>query len=203
MTKHPPQPPQPFYDDLEDSLAHGLKMLARGAKDRRAASHTYTVVTIGRDGTPQPRIVVNRGYDPQTRTLRFHTDARSHKLDELRADSRVAVHVYDAKAKIQLRIQAIATIHSDDALHQSAWDATRDFSRICYRVMSAPGDALDDPAVLGFTAGERDDEGVENFIAVTLAIQSLEWLYLASQGHRRARFVWDEAGQMMQTWLVP
>lgn len=202
MTHHTPPPP-PFYDDLDASLAHALKMLARGAKDRRVASHTFTVATIGLDGTPQPRIVVNRGYDPESRSLRFHTDARSPKLDEIRADPRAAVHVYDAKAKIQLRIQALATIHSDDELRQGAWDATRDFSRICYRVVSAPGDTLEDPTALGFTEGHSADEGAENFVAVTLAIQSLEWLYLAAQGHRRARFVWDDQGKTAQTWLVP
>lgn len=202
MTQHTP-PPQPFYDDLDASLAHALKMLARGGKDRRVASHTFTVATIALDGTPQPRVVVNRGYDSQTRSLRFHTDARSLKLDEIRADPRVAVHVYDAKAKIQLRMQALATIHTDDELRQGAWDATRDFSRICYRVVSAPGDTLDDPTSLRFTAGEGSEEGAENFVAVTLAIRSLEWLYLAAQGHRRARFVWDETGKIDQTWLVP
>lgn len=203
MTDHTPPPPQPFYDDLDASLAHALAMLGRGAKDRLEASHTFTVATIGLDGTPQPRIVVNRGYNTESRAVRFHTDARSPKLDEIRADPRAAMHVYDAKAKIQLRMQVLATIHSDDVLSQAAWDATRDFSRICYRVMSAPGDPLDDPSTLGFTAGETVDEGVENFVAVTLAIQSLEWLYLASQGHRRARFVWDKKGQITRTWLVP
>lgn len=203
MTHHEPLPPQPFYNDLEASLAHALKMLSRGAKDRRAASHTFTVVTNGLAGSPQPRIVVNRGYDPETRSLRFHTDARSLKLDEIRADPRAAVHVYDAKAKIQLRIQALATVHSDDALRQGAWDATRDFSRICYRVIPAPGDVLDDPTTVGFADETTPDDGVENFVAVTLAIQSLEWLYLAALGHRRARFAWGENDLISQTWLVP
>jgi hypothetical protein len=193
----------PFYNDLDASLDHGLRMLGRGAKDRRAASHTFTVVTNGLDGTPQPRIVVNRGYDRAARSLRFHTDARSPKLVEIRADPRAAVHVYDARAKIQLRMQVHATLHSQDALHREAWGATRDFSRICYRVVPAPGDVLEKPTALRFSEGQTPDEGVENFVAVTLTLRSLEWLYLAHQGHRRARFVWNDDGHITQSWLVP
>jgi pyridoxamine 5'-phosphate oxidase len=192
-----------YYDDLDATREQALALLVRGVKDRRSGMHTFTVATIGADGTPRLRTVVNRGFDIATRALRFHTDARSPKLQELVDDPRAAIHVYDQRAKTQLRMEALATIHRDDDLRQSAWEKTRDFSRECYRVVRAPGDAVESPSDVTFTDGHHPDEGEENFMAVTLRIHTLEWLYLAHQGHRRAKFSWDQAGGLTQTWLVP
>lgn len=192
-----------FYNDLDASLAHALNLLEKGVKDRRSAMHTFTVATNGSDGTPQLRTVVNRGFDPATRILRFHTDARSPKIAELKADPRVAVHIYDRWAKIQLRLDARASVHTEGPVRASAWEGTRDFSRICYRVTAAPGDTVERPDDVAFTEGAAPDEGEENFVAVTLEVHALEWLYLAADGHRRARFAWDHAGTLSQNWLVP
>lgn len=194
---------EPFYNDLDATRIHALALLVRGAKDRRSALHTLNLATIGSDGAPRIRTVVNRGFDQQTRSLRFHTDARAPKLAELRADSRASAHLYDARAKIQLRLETRATIHADDGLREEAWAATRDFSRICYRVVPTPADVVSDPASIAFTAGDDPQEGAENFVAVTLKIEVMEWLYLAHQGHRRARYRWDDAGLVQQDWLVP
>ncbi|NBR79124.1 MAG: pyridoxamine 5'-phosphate oxidase, partial [Alphaproteobacteria bacterium] len=60
-------------------------MLERGAADRRSAFHTPTVATIGLDGRPRLRTIVLRACDTANRSLRFHTDARSDKINELRA----------------------------------------------------------------------------------------------------------------------
>lgn len=197
------QETSPFYNDLDATRDHALALMVRGVKDRKSGMHTFTVATIGADGAPRLRTVVNRGFDPQTRTLRFHTDARSPKLDELAEDPRAAVHLYDPRAKTQLRLDTVATMHKDGDLRQSAWDATRDFSRECYRVIPAPGDEVDTPLAVTFTEGDDTEEGAQNFVAVTLHMHAMEWLYLASQGHRRARFAWDESGDLSQTWLVP
>ena len=43
--------------------AHALRLLARGAADRRAAFHTPTLSTVGLDGRPRARTVVMRGLD--------------------------------------------------------------------------------------------------------------------------------------------
>ena len=202
-TPSPDPAPPSFYDDLDATRVHALGLLARGVKDRRSAMHTFTVATLGLDGAPRQRTVVNRGFDATTRTLRFHTDSRSAKLAELARDPRAGVHVYDPRAKIQLRLDTVATVHRDDRLRDAAWQATRPFSRVCYRVVPAPGERVADPGSVPFEEGASDDTGVENFVAVTLRIEALEWLYLAHQGHRRARFRWLPDGTVQQDWLVP
>ncbi|MEM6382361.1 MAG: pyridoxamine 5'-phosphate oxidase family protein [Pseudomonadota bacterium] len=197
------QPLPSYYNSLEASLEHALGLLSRGVKDRRSAFHTLTVATANADGSIEQRTVVNRGFDRTNRTLRFHTDTRAPKLAQLRDNPRASVHIYDARAKIQVRLAAVARVHLDTELHQTAWDATRPFSRECYRVVATPGTKVPSPEDLAFLAADDPDAGKNHFAAVTLQIHSLEWLYLAHQGHRRAKFAWDKEGQLSSSWLVP
>jgi hypothetical protein len=196
------EPTPPWYDDLPGSLSQAWALLVRGAADRKHAFHTPSVATIGADGSPRVRTVVLRGASPPSRRLRFHTDARSAKAAELRADPRIAVHAYDPGAKIQLRLTGRATLHRDDEVADAAWKATKSFSRACYRVTAAPGTPTYDPIAALAEAGNGDEAGREAFIAVAVAVERIEWLYLAAAGHRRALFDWS-GDSPAATWLVP
>jgi hypothetical protein len=195
-------PLPPWYNDLAGTLAEAWAMLVRGAADRRHPFHTLQVATIGEDGAPSVRTVVLRAAAPGERTLRFHTDSRSRKARELAADPRVALHAYHPAAKIQLRLSGTATLHRDDAMADSAWAATRPFSRACYRLAAAPGTAVDDPDAALAEAGSGPEAGREVFVAVTVSVARLEFLFLAAAGHRRALFAWR--GEALEArWLVP
>ncbi|MCU0889647.1 MAG: hypothetical protein MUC64_16860 [Rubritepida sp.] len=172
-------------DDLAEVQAEAFRLLARGVADRRSAFHTPTLATIGRDGAPRARTLVLRGFDAPTRTLRLHTDARSH--------------VYDAGQQVQLRLDCVAQVHREDALAEAAWDASRPFSRMCYAIEPAPGTPLDAPP-----EAPRDSEaGRPHFAVLALRFDRLEWLWLAAEGHRRARLAWTPDGTPEATWLSP
>ncbi|MGJ3264050.1 MAG: pyridoxamine 5'-phosphate oxidase family protein [Salinarimonas sp.] len=193
-----------FAGDLEEMLAHAWRQLSRGVKDRRSPYHTPCVATIGLDGRPRQRTVVLRGVEPATARLRFHTDARTEKVAELRQDPRIALHAYDPSGKLQIRVEGRATLHGDDAVAEQSWRATRMASRGVYATDPAPGSALDEPG--GYRLPE--DEGAilagrAHFRVVEIAAESLETLWLAHDGHRRARFVLDGAARAEGTWLVP
>ena len=51
----------------------------------------------------------------------------------------------------------------------------------------------------GFTM-EQSEEGYKNFTVIQCNIESIEWLYLAAKGHRRARF---DITNDNQNWLIP
>lgn len=198
-----------FADDLEETLAHAWRQLARGVKDRRSPFHTPSVATIGRDGRPRLRTVVLRGVEPATARLRFHTDARADKVAELAADPRIALHAYDPQGKFQVRIEGRAIVHGDDALAEQAWRASRMASRVCYATAPAPGSAIGEGGDFRLPADEGEIlAGRRNFCAVEVVAQTLETLYLAHDGHRRARFVLEageagEAAPREACWLVP
>jgi pyridoxamine 5'-phosphate oxidase len=126
------EPIPDFYDDLNGSMVHAWRMLVRGVADRRSPCHSPTVATIGDDGRPRLRTVILRGADPESWSVRFHTDNRSDKVKELTRDNRLSLLVYDPGAKIQIRVEGRATIHTNDAIADAAWGASRSFSQICY-----------------------------------------------------------------------
>jgi len=47
---------------------------------------------------------------------------------------------------------------------------------------------------------EQSEKGYENFTVIKCKIKSIEWLYLAAKGHRRAIFDLDNK---KNSWLVP
>ena len=47
---------------------------------------------------------------------------------------------------------------------------------------------------------EQSEKGYENFTVIKCNIKSIEWLYLAAKGHRRAKF---DLETNKNYWLVP
>jgi len=194
-----------FYDDLEATRREALRLLAEGVDDTRSAFHSPTLATIG-IGAVQPRLrtIVLRAFDPDGPSLRFHTDLRSRKVAEMRANPQVYLHVYDKAAKTQVRIEGWARFHTGDAAADAAWLASRPMSRQCYGMEPGPGGTIEGGGdfVLPEPTEEATRTGRVNFCAVIVEIGSLEWLYLAARGHRRAYFDWTMDGWSGR-WLAP
>jgi hypothetical protein len=184
---------------LADVLAMAQDALVRGVADRHSPLHTPTLATLGIDGAPTLRTVVLRGFHPATRGLCIHTDRRSPKVAALAADPRAMLHGYDAAVRMQLRLAGHATLHLDDTIADAAWAASRKTSRMTYATAWAPGTALPAPPA----APEDPLGGRENFAAVMLRFDSLDWLLLDPAGHARARFDWADDGAMAASWIAP
>jgi len=189
----------PFFNDLDASLSHAWRLLTRGVQDRRSGFHTPAITTIGLDGAPSARTVVLRHVNETARSIRFHTDMRAPKIEELKRDPRIAALFYDFKSKLQLRVNGLATIHEPATpLALQCWEGSQEKSRVCYTQLSPPRMPLHDPH-----EGEiRGSTGLEHFSVVTIEVQKLEWLYLHHEGHRRALFEWRD-GQCHKQWLAP
>lgn len=189
----------PHADDLDEVLAEAFRLLARGVADRRSAFRTPTIATVGPDGAPRIRTMVLRRFEPAARRLTLHTDRRADKLTDIAHEPRLAVHVYDARAALQVRLSAEAHIHAGDAVAREAWAAGAPSSHFGYAITPAPGTeiAAPPPAAIG------DASGFGNFALITLTFDMLEWLWLYHGGHRRARFAWADDGSHSAAWLVP
>lgn len=185
-------------DDLGAIREEAFRLLARGVADRRSACHTPCLATIGLDGAPRLRSVVLRGFAAADRRLRLHTDIRSAKCQEIRANPRAAVHVYDPGGQFQLRLAGLARLHHGDAEAAAAWAGSASHSRACYAILPGPGT----PVPLPPAAPPADDSGAPHFAVIGFTFESLEWLWLNRAGHRRARFVWEGADGHAE-WLVP
>lgn len=183
--------------------------LMRGKADRRSPLHTLSVGTIAQDGCPDQRIMVLRGVDSVACSLRFHTDARSAKVISHSDEQPVSVLGYDPAAKIQLRLKGIARIHRNDGLADEAWAASTLSSRRCYLAQPGPGTeiVLADAGLPDHLADRVPTEtetlpARANFAVLVATIDTVDWLYLAAAGHRRARFT-REGAQWQGRWLIP
>jgi len=194
-----------FYDDLAATHRHAWTMLEQAVADRDAAFHTVQVASLGLDDAPRVRTVVLRAADAAERTLRFHTDARSPKAAELTREPRVEVLAYDPAAAVQLRLSGAGRVEAEGTLAQSAWVSSRPMSRKCYRIALAPGTPIADPydGLPPDHAQVRPDDGRAAFCIVRISVTRLDWLFLAHEGHRRARFGYGPDGTVTSTWLVP
>lgn len=193
------QPRPSHADSLDEILATALRLFSRGVADRRSAFRAPTLASITTAGHPSLRTVVLRGFDPAARVAMIHTDRRSTKIQEIRQAPRVALHVYDPSAALQLRLEATASIHIDDAVAHEAWARTPPMSRKVYAVDTSPGTPVPTPS----QTPEVGTETAANFAVLRLTFDRLEWLWLAREGHRRAAFTWDKSENCLATWLAP
>ena len=184
-------------------LKEAWRLICTGATDRKSSFHLPTIATVDRDGAPNLRTVVLREVDPDRRTLRFHTDNRSPKIQELKTEPRVALHAYDPALQTQLRFAGHAKIHHRDTPSQTAWEESAPMSRLCYAAPDATGAIVSVPPTALRLNDVRDGEGYENFCAVVLTVVRLEWLYLGASGHQRALFEWDANGFVSANWVAP
>ncbi|HMS20672.1 pyridoxamine 5'-phosphate oxidase family protein [uncultured Sphingorhabdus sp.] len=200
-----------FYNDLHLSIAEARRLIEAGADSRHAAAHHPVVATIGSDGSPSQRVMILRHVDWQKRCLRFHTDARSTKLEDLAKNSTASVLIYDPEPKIQLRLSGSAIVHREGAAFDAAWHQSTNFARRCYLAEQAPGIVVAQPTsgLPEWVEGRQPDDAEiaparDNFAILLFTFHSLEWLYLANSGHRRARWQWDSAAaDWCGNWLAP
>lgn len=191
-------------DDVLDDLAARLQQAAR---DRRSAMHMPVVGTSDGD----LRMMVLRACNPDLSCLRFHTDARSPKVETIGNGARVSFLAFDGEAKVQIRAKGLGRIETEGPVADAAWAQADAYARRCYLAEAGPGMPIAGPAsgLPPAMEGIRpSDEQLlparENFAVLLLALTSLDWLYLAHGGHRRARFSRGDPGQPWQgSWVIP
>lgn len=194
-------------DDLGDILPAAFCRWVRGVADRRSAFRTPTVATVAPDGTPQIRTMVLRGFDANARTLTLHTDRRAGKCIDIAHKRRVALHVYDRHAALQIRLSGTARLHIDDEVAAAGWARSSPSSRACYAINPAPGTPVpappEAPKPITLSSGDSRGVGFDQFALMAVIFDQLDWLLLHHSGHRRARFNWGAEGPWQGDWLVP
>ena len=181
-------------------------LLDNAVKDR-SSSFRIPVFVCGNQNDIDGRIVVLRKSDRQNNLLQFHTDLRSPKVDILNNNNKASLLFYDKEEKIQLRAKVECEINNQNSVTEASWKKTQHISRRCYLTDSPPGTTSENPTSgmiskledFDYTM-EQSEEGYKNFTVVKCKIKSIEWLYLAAKGHRRAKF---NIVTNKHSWLVP
>ena len=197
-----------YYNDLDKIYLKIWSLLSDGLADRNAQFH-IPVFVCGSKKEFDGRIIVLRGINNIKKTLWFHSDIRSKKIETLKNNSQASFLFYDKKEKIQIRAIGKTKIHYKNSFTDSSWKNTAHMSRQCYLGKRNPGSSTNNP-----TSGLSEDIdnskysmseselGYNNFFVVVTFLTSIEWLYLASKGHRRAKFILLN-DQVDKKWLIP
>ena len=182
------------------------ELLENGANERDHDFHIMTFCTIGKVGV-EARSVVLRNFDKEKNIIRFHTDYRSPKLNDIKNNPNTVCLVYSYKLKTQLRIKTHSSIHYEDSTWNTAWDSTGLSSRKCYLTKYDPSRNIDEkddglPLELkGKTPSlKQSEEGKKNFCVVDNKILEMDYLYLKSSGHERMRL---DFNNNEFSWMAP
>tara|TARA_Y100000590_G_scaffold50299_1_gene53064 strand:- start:3300 stop:3914 length:615 start_codon:yes stop_codon:yes gene_type:complete len=197
-----------YYNNLDKVYLKIWELLRTGLQNRDMPFH-LPVFICGDKQKFDGRIVVLRGVDESESKIWFHSDIRSKKIKVLKSNSRATLLFYDKNEKIQLRISGNTKINYQNQISKKSWEKTVHMSRQCYLGEKAPGSNVSIPTSglttevdnLKYTK-EESEIGYKNFCVVEIYIESIEWLYLAAKGHRRASFNLGKK-QLEKRWLIP
>ena len=195
-----------YYESLEEIKNKYWSMLDDAVTNRSSPFRIPVFMCTHQDEI-DGRIVVLRKSDRANNLLQFHTDFRSPKVDILRKNNKASLLFYDKEEKIQLRVKVDCEINNQNSTTEESWKKTQHISRRCYLTDSPPGTNSDNPTSgmiskledFDYTM-EQSEDGFKNFTVIKCNIKSIEWLYLAAKGHRRAKF---DTESNKKSWLVP
>ena len=195
-----------YYEDFVEIKKKIWLMLDDAVKNRGSQFRIPTFI-CGTADKIDGRIVVLRKSDQSNNLVQFHSDIRSDKIEILKQNPNAAMLFYDKEEKIQVRLKVKCAINYKNNITKTSWDKTQHISRKCYLVNKGPGTVSDIPTSglkpeldnFDYTK-EQSEEGYKNFTVIQCNIKSIEWLYLAAKGHRRARFNLENS---KDSWLVP
>ena len=195
-----------YYEDFKEIKKKIWSMLD-DAVINRSSQFRIPVFVCGDQSDFDGRIVVLRKSDQTNNLLQFHSDIRSDKIPKLKNNKNASMLFYDKEEKIQLRLKVECTINHNNEITKESWSKTGHISRKCYLVDNGPGTESPTPTSglkpeldnYEFTM-KQSEEGYKNFTVIQCKIKSIEWLYLATKGHRRAKF---DLENNKDSWLVP
>jgi len=198
---------QPAYYENFDEIKKKIWLMLNDAVTNRASQFRIPTFICGDQSDFDGRIVVLRKSNQKDNFVQFHSDIRSDKIEKLKRNPKAAMLFYDKEEKIQVRLKVECLVNHNNEITKESWSKTQHISRKCYLVDNGPGSETKIPTSglkpefdnFEFTI-EQSEEGYKNFTVIQCKIKSIEWLYLAAKGHRRARF---DLEKKKDTWLVP
>ena len=199
---------QPAYYEDFNEIKEKIWSMLDDAPTNRNSPFRIPVFICGDQNDFDGRIVVLRKSDQSTNRLQFHSDVRSDKILKLKNNKNASMLFYDKEEKIQVRLKVECAVNHDNKITKESWLKTGHMSRKCYLLDNGPGTESPEPTSglkseldnFEFTM-EQSEEGYKNFTVIHCKIKSIEWLYLAAKGHRRAKFEFGDTNK--EYWLVP
>ena len=198
---------QPAYYENFSEIIKKIWLMLDDAITNRSSQFRIPTFICGDHSDFDGRIVVLRKSDKINNIVQFHSDIRSDKIEKLKKNSNASMLFYDKEEKIQVRLKVECKVNHNNDVTKESWSKTQHIRRKCYLVHNGPGTESATPTSglkpeldnFEFTM-EQSELGYKNFTVIQCKIKSIEWLFLAAKGHRRARFNLESK---KYSWLIP
>jgi pyridoxamine 5'-phosphate oxidase len=192
----PQENPEISADDLATRV---WQELTRAPHDRHHEWRTPVLATQGITASgPQARTVVLRHADAVSWTLCVYTDARSPKCSELQTQPLAQLIFWSKRLHWQLRVSALATVELEGEQVNTAWERVRQSHAAADYVSPMPPGHIQ-PARQSIKPDPGDLASTHHLAVLSFKVNSMDWLALRQDGHRRARL--SPSGSLL--WLVP
>lgn len=186
---------------LDEAFTEVHDQLKRAGVDTRHKFRFFSVATLDSSTSlPQSRMVVLRSFADDW-TFEFYTDHRSSKVTELKENPIISALFWDPSKRVQVRIEAEASLHNGDDLAVDRWSDVQGDAQKAYTSELAPGKTVDSP--------QEAHEWPENFTSdhfcvVSCKTKQFKALQISGMEHiafqcrrQNPSDKWDK------TWIVP
>ena len=181
------------FNDLKEMYEYAWRLITRGTVDQKSPARHPTFGTIGLLGMPELRTVVLRDANQKTASIEVHTDVKSTKVEELKLNPNVGIHIWFPSSKLQVRIKAVSEIKTGNAIKQQ-WEKTPDVSRISYGTLPTPG------TIIQSSFAYEKPANFERFCIINVNIEEMDLTHL---GVRHTRALFTKKTNWSGSWLAP
>lgn len=177
-----------YFEELKDHLHKGVH--------KKGHPFRFAVLgTMGLNNNPALRTVVLRQVSDAL-SLRIYTDARSNKLQQIKANNQVSLLFYHPKQMLQIKVEGIASIITDQGTLQKYWSGVQPNSRKDYITSEAPGSSILNADAVEYLEEEN------HFTIIEIIPKSIEYLKLKRPNHLRVQYL-KSAKNWNGEFLVP
>jgi len=130
-------------DALAAFLDAAWQHLRRGVADSQSPARYPTFATVSPHGLPEARTVALRRAARTEAIVDVHTDIATPKVCALRAVPHAALHIWQPKAKLQIRLTTSVEIVTGDEV-EAEWAKIPSTSRVSYGTQPMPGTPINE-----------------------------------------------------------
>ena len=190
------QSPNEFLSFVDQKLNESLK-------DGTHPFHEFSLATSSANKVQQ-RMVVMRRWSLTRRSIIFHTDLRSPKIDQIKSNPDVSLLFYSKSDRLQLRFNAFAHVHTNDRLAEALFDDASDSQKECYAYPFQPSTVISSVSkeiLLEENQGSKINPK-DHFAVVVCNFSELDLLYLNRDSHIRLHYTWDQHSKLKSEYLI-
>ena len=189
----------------EQFLEATSKLVETGIAHSKHPFHEACFATLN-SGLVNQRYVVIRRWVLKRQTLMFHTDYRSPKIKQIKANPVTSLLFYSKPDKLQLRFRCISHVHYKNRLAKYMFSKTNASQQACYTFPYVPSSVIQEDTkehlLESQTKHIKQQDPYTNFAVCVNNFTALDLLYLHHKGHVRIYYTWDKYGDLSYSYLV-